>query len=432
LLTTAKAANLSALADNIEIAEQRFNEFQRRATNGLPDLSQVWPEFLQEFQTTVEELRVAEEELRRQNALLMNANEAAVGEHRRYQELYDFAPDGYVVMDARGIIREANRAAVSLLRVQPRFLVGKPLIVFVVKNDRSAFEGLLQRLQNENEIRGAEIQIQPRRGRPLPVALYIAAVRDAGHRLIGLRCLLHDISSLKEAQRRMLQTERLAAIGQTVTALAHESRNALQRMQACLSMLALEVPDRPPALDLLARLQKAQDSLSRLFEDVREYAVPIKLERRLCNLREVWREAWAHLEPLQQHRDVELQDLTGDLDLNCLIDSFRLEQVFRNVLDNALAACHDPVRITITARATQVDGREAVELSIRDNGPGIPAEKREKVFEPFYTTKTRGTGLGMAIARRIIESHGGQIAVGDGDEKGADISITLPRGSVRE
>ena len=89
----------------------------------------------------------------------------------------------------------------------------------------------------------------------------------------------HDITFLKQAQERALQSERLAAIGQMVTGLAHESRNALQRSQACLEMLALAVRDRPEALDLIERLQKAQDHLHHLYEDVRGYAAPIKLDK---------------------------------------------------------------------------------------------------------------------------------------------------------
>jgi signal transduction histidine kinase len=146
-----------------------------------------------------------------------------------------------------------------------------------------------------------------------------------------------------------------------------------------------------------------------------------------------------------------------------VVDLFRLEQVFRNILDNALAACPDPVRISLTASVTQLHGREALVIFIGDNGPGIARELREKVFEPFYTTKARGTGLGMAIARRIVEAHGGQITVCDtpfsspaavnvgqafepdrqarkpnlqegqgsvGEMRGAEIAITLPRGDL--
>lgn len=105
-----------------------------------------------------------------------------------------------------------------------------------------------------------------------------------------------DITDRKVAEERALQSERLAAIGQTVTGLAHESRNAFQRSQACLELLALELEDRPEELELVSRIQRALDHLHRLYEEVRDYAAPIKLDRQLCDLAHLWRDAWSHLE----------------------------------------------------------------------------------------------------------------------------------------
>jgi hypothetical protein len=237
----------------------------------------------------------------------------------------------------------------------------------------------------------------------------------------------HDITDLKDAQERALRSERLAAIGQVVTGLAHESRNALQRSQACLEMLALKVEDRPEALDLIARIQKAQDQLHLLYEDVRGYAAPIRLERRECDLAAIWREAWTQLESQRKSRQATLLEACVVPECWLTIDPFRMEQVFRNVLENALAACPDPVVITLSCTTTQIHETPALRVVFRDNGPGFSREDRQRLFEPFYTTKTKGTGLGMAISRRIIEAHGGRIAVGDASERGAEIAITLPR-----
>jgi two-component system, LuxR family, sensor kinase FixL len=239
----------------------------------------------------------------------------------------------------------------------------------------------------------------------------------------------HDITFLKQAQERTLQAERLAAIGQVVAGLAHESRNALQRSQACLEMLALTVRDRPEALDLIARLQKAQDHLHHLYEDVRSYAAPIKLEKSPCDLSLVWREAWVHLEPARKDKQAVLREPANGVDLRCVADAFRMEQVFRNILDNSLAACAAPAEVEIRARPTELAGQPALCVWVEDNGPGIAQDQRQKVFDPFYTTKAKGTGLGMAIAKRIVEAHAGRIAVAEGNGTGAAISITLPRGT---
>lgn len=235
-----------------------------------------------------------------------------------------------------------------------------------------------------------------------------------------------DITTLKRAQEQALQSERLAAIGQMVTGLAHESGNALARSQACLEMLALEVEDRPEAVDLIGRIQKAQDHLRHLYEEVRGYAAPLKLERDTWDVVAICRQAWTNLAVLRQGRVANLVEPTDGVAVECRVDHFRLEQVFRNILENALAACPDPVRIEVRATPAELDGRPAVCLSVRDNGPGLTVEQKQRIFEPFYTTKTKGTGLGMAIARRIVEAHGGRIAVG-ASAPGAELLITLPR-----
>jgi signal transduction histidine kinase len=205
-------------------------------------------------------------------------------------------------------------------------------------------------------------------------------------------------------------------------------------------MLAWEVEDRPEALRLIERIQKAQDHLAQLYQEVRGYAAPLKLERDVWDPAAVWRQAWENLALLRQGRDAALSEERDGVDSRCNLDPFRLEQVFRNVFENALAACADPVRVVVRCQAAELDGRPAVRVAVRDNGPGLGPEQRQRIFDPFFTTKTKGTGLGMAIAKRIIEAHGGRIAVGpDPDSRpppedrhaaesgGAEIVITLPR-----
>jgi PAS domain S-box-containing protein len=239
-----------------------------------------------------------------------------------------------------------------------------------------------------------------------------------------------DITALKQAQERTLQAERLAAIGQMVAGLAHESGNALARSQACLEMLEMEVGDRPEALNLIGRIQKAQNHLQQLYGEVRNYAAPLKLERQSHSLRSIWRQAWANLAEQRHGRTAMLREECEDVDLHCLVDAFRLEQVFRNILENALASCCDPVEIVVSCSASLLEGQPALRIAVRDNGPGLNLEQWQRIFEPFFTTKTKGTGLGMAIAKRIVEAHGGQIAVGMPPGPGAEIQLLLPRGNT--
>jgi signal transduction histidine kinase len=242
--------------------------------------------------------------------------------------------------------------------------------------------------------------------------------------------IFRDVTRYKRAVEREIQAGRLSAMAQMIAGLAHESRNAFQRSQASLEMLALEVEDQPETLQLVQQIQKAQDHLHYLYEEVNDYAAPIKLDRHKCDIAQVWRDTWAHLEVERSRKNVSLHEENACPDATCRADPNALEQVFRNVLENAIVACPEQGRIMIRCLPVRLAGEAAIEIRVADDGPGLEADVREKIFEPFFTTKTKGTGLGLAIARRLVEAHGGSITAGEGDGAGTEILIVVPRGAV--
>lgn len=227
-------------------------------------------------------------------------------------------------------------------------------------------------------------------------------------------------------QDKLLQAERLAAMGQMVSAIAHESRNALQRIQVGVDVLRYEIDEGTEEREDLERIFRAKQDLQQLHDELRSFAGPIKLAVSAGELSEVWRQAWTNLQVSRTGRNVQLIEQTNGVDLNCKFDSFRLEQVFRNLFENSLAACTDPVQITVTCADTDNAESPGLTITVCDNGPGLPKELKTRVFEAFQTTKAKGTGLGMAIAKRFIDAHAGTIEVGS-DRGGAEFRITFPR-----
>ena len=218
----------------------------------------------------------------------------------------------------------------------------------------------------------AEIVNRHRDGQDYYVELHVSPVFDASGRVTNYVATQRDITGRRLAEERMLQSQRLAAIGEMVTGLAHESRNALQRSMACLETLATEVEDRPDALDLVKRVQKAQDHLRHLYEEVRNYAAPLNLHREKLDISEIWREAWSHLEVLRAGRKATLREREiAGIDLHAEVDSFSLGQVFRNIFENALVACNDPCELVIACLPVRLESRSALQISILDNGPGL-------------------------------------------------------------
>jgi PAS domain S-box-containing protein len=354
------------------------------------------------------------------------AEEALVQEKNFVESLIEQAQAIVLLLDPQGRIVRFNPYLENLTGLHLKDTQGQDwLEAFVHESDRDrtrrAFEVALARGE------GGAVASFLADDREREIKWSSKTLRDAEGRPLGALLIGHDVTDLNEAQRKALQAERLAAIGQMMTGLTHESRNALQRSKACLEILALEVEDRPDALDLVRRIERAQDHLQQLYEEVRSYAAPINLRRESCDLRRLWRETWSHLNSLLREKPVRLEELDCNVDLICQVDPFALGQVIRNVFENAIHAVPAGGAIKICSAPIEIEGRPGIRLAFQDNGPGLGPEQRERIFEPFFTTKTKGTGLGMAIAKRIMQSHGGQIEVTDRPGPGAEIVLTLPR-----
>jgi PAS domain S-box-containing protein len=376
----------------------------------------------EELTVTLEELRVIEEVLRRQNEELAAAQTVILAERQWYQELFIFAPDGYLVTDADGLIHESNLAAAELLGRQRRFLHGKQLRVFVLAEDLAKFDRVLARVRHDGWVFWDGLRLNRGDRPPVPVAVHVKIADQIPGQGAQLRWQFHDLTALRAGQERVARADRLAAIGQTVAAIGHDSRSILQRAQACLRLLRLELGQQPAALGLVDRTGRALDDLARLFEDIRSVVASPRLSCRPCDLRDVWRAAWEHTVPLIGPA-ARLEEMAGDP--RCEADPFRLGQVFCNLFDNALAAGARQVTVALTD--AELDGRPAVRVVVRDDGPGLTAEQRRRLFEPFYTSRPDGTGLGMAVVQGVVEAHAGTVAAADRDGPGAEIAITLPR-----
>lgn len=245
-----------------------------------------------------------------------------------------------------------------------------------------------------------------------------------------LRAAVMRAVKLLEMEEKIVQSERLAAIGQMMTVLTHESGNVLARGNALLEMLAMEVEDRPAAVELIGRLEKVHFDLRRLYEEVRNYAAPIELDCELWDLGSVWRQTWRNVTSTKEHgKKCSLTEHVAGVDLRCEVDSFRFDQVFRNLFDNAIAAGPDPVSIEVSCSEAELYGKPALRIGVRDNGPGLTPTQAKRIFAPFYTTKPKGTGLGLAIVARIVEAHHGEITVQSESGCGAEFVITVPRRS---
>lgn len=338
------------------------------------------------------------------------AEEALRDSEARVRAILDSAVDAVITIDTHGTIRDVNTAATRLFGYTAGELLGANVSLLMPAPHRDEHDGYLRNYVQTGVAKiigiGREVVGKRKDGSTFPMHLAVSEAQLPEQRIFT--GMVRDLTDLHRAQQKALQSERLAAIGEMVTGLAHESRNALQRTKACLEMLELELEANSEGLDLLRRVQAAQDHLHHLFEEVRGYAAPLVLKHSKCHLDDIWREAWSILGDGRASR-IRFQVHTQTSDLGCEGDRHSLLQLFRIIFENAIAACRDEGAVSLTIHSLEGEN-PALEVVIRDTGPGFSPEQQARVFEPFYTTKTAGTGLGMAIARRIVDAHQGEIS----------------------
>ena len=430
----------------LDVFRSSQNIFEVRMQQRSQDLSQV----VRALGDEVSERRRAEE--------VLQASE------QRLRLMIEHAYDAFIVIDSEGNVAEWNPQAEATFGWSRGEVLGKELGQLIIpEHFREAHrKGMLHfAATGEGPVLNRRLNFTAlhRLGHEIPVELTISPIRWRKGYLFA--AFVRDVSSRLEMEEKLRQAERLAAIGQMVTGLAHESRNVLQRIQACLDLLSLKVRDKPEQLELVADIQKAQDRLHHLYQEVRDYAAPIKLQKQQVDVHALLMETWFEVAQVYENRNARVEHLyalpltspakrdTGEFEtftaspppnndsavapaigrdaFVCEVDRLGIGQVFRNIFENSLAATEDPVHIEANWSATHLHGRPALRVAIRDNGPGLTPEAQQRIFDPFFTTKVKGTGLGMAIVKRIVEANGGQIYVGDTSKPGAEIVVVLPR-----
>ena len=198
----------NVFGQQMEAARKRWETLFEQV-NALPTKAPLVAECLEELSISTQELEVAAEQLRQQNEELTFSRVEIEKERQRYLELFEFAPDGYLVTDGRGNIREANRAAADLLRLHQDLLAHKPLAVFISKKERPAFYQRLNELELgvQEKVHDWEISFSPREGPPFYGALTVSTVRDAKGRLVGLRWLIQDVTRRCRAEEALRESE---------------------------------------------------------------------------------------------------------------------------------------------------------------------------------------------------------------------------------
>ncbi len=281
----------------------------------------------------------------------------------------------------------------------------------------------------------AESEIELAGGGTVPVSLQTAPIHGAGGDLRGAVAVLRDLSRIKALEAEVRRGERLAALGQMALALAHEIRNPLSAIRGVAQLLEAEL-GRGAYGEHLAVMRGEIDRVNRVMEALLDLGRPLRFAFAAVNLHELLERVCLLADPAATAQGVQLVR-RYDPSLPALwADPDRLTQVFQNLVQNGIEAMPGGGRLTLTTRVSRdavygkVDlgggPRPLVEVQVADEGEGIPEGLRDRVFDPFVTTKPRGLGLGLALAHRIVEEHRGALRVTSSPGKGTVFTCYLP------
>jgi two-component system, NtrC family, sensor histidine kinase HydH len=350
----------------------------------------------------------------------LEGSQQSLGEMRAFTDiLVSSLPVGLIATDSQGVIRVCNEAASGVLGIDTGRIRGKiPEICLP--------PGLVQMFFANSVVDNAERQkeilldLHPDKHTTLQLASMV--VRDTDGRLAGEVLLIRDLTAVKLLEKELQRSERLAALGKMAAGVAHELRNPLSSIKGLAVLLKSQLVASGSTVETADILVKEVERLNRSIGELLDYAKPGQLEREPTAIDEIIKKTVSLVQvDAESYKISIVQGLAADLPL-VHVDQDKLNQVLLNLLLNAIQAMPNGGVLTVK---TEHDGGMVV-ISVRDSGVGIPPENLQRVFDPYFTTKSNGTGLGLALSAKIVEEHGGTIKIFSTPHEYTEIKVMLP------
>ena len=334
-------------------------------------------------------------------------------------EVVAHLPVGLIATDSRGRIAFFNAAAEKITDTPRSEAIGQDPARILPQR----LCGLESEIETGHTITEREMTCRFRAADPVPVSVSATRIFNEVEQLVGNVLILRDLGEVRRLEAEIRRQEKLAALGALAAGVAHEIRNPLSSIKGLATyfsgLFSKDSDDRRAARVMIEEV----DRLNRVISDLLDFARPTDLKRRAVDLN-----------PLLQHalgliqQDAATQKITVDQHLSddlCPADADpdRLSQCLLNLFVNAVQAMSPGGRLTVSTRREK---GQQVAIVVADTGVGMTPEEMERVFNPYFTTKTDGTGLGLAIVHKIIDAHDGRIAVESAPGSGTQFKLILP------
>ena len=339
----------------------------------------------------------------------------------RWRSIVESAVDGIITIDHRGRIETFNPAAERLFGYSRDEVLGRNVSMLMPAPYQAEHDHYLKRYLDTHDAKiigiGREVTGLRKDGTTFPMHLSVGEVLiEGGVRFTGI---VRDLTDRVALEQKLREESGLARIGELAAVLAHEVKNPLAAVSGAVQMISGVLPPHSDERQITTEVLQRLDGLSALMGDLLLYARPPHPSPAVIDGLELVNNlvAFFRQDPAWRELSVEVRGTA-----TAIADPELLKIALQNLLLNAAQATRGRGRVNV--ELAQTDGVTTVEVS--DNGPGIPANVRERVFTPFFTTKARGTGLGLATVKQIAEAHGGGISIAATSSSGTTMRLTLP------
>jgi PAS domain S-box-containing protein len=351
--------------------------------------------------------------------------EGALGaSEARWHAIVDSAVDGIIVIDAHGRIEAFNHAAERLFGYTVDEVLGRNVDMLMPSPHREEHDTYLSRYLATGRAKiigiGREVQGRRKDGTTFPLHLSVGEITIQGER--KFTGILHDLTARVQMEGRLREQEALAKLGEMAAVIAHEIKNPLAGIRGAIQVFGGRMMQEGANTQILKEIIARIDSLDQMMKDMLLFARPPKPKPAPIDLVPLVRMTANLLSTDPALRDVEI-DVQGNAP-PVSVDAEMMRVVFQNLLINGAHAMQGKGRIRVAVEVSD----STYQIAFVDGGPGIPPDVREKIFTPFFTTKSRGSGLGLPTVKRLIEAHNGQIAVDCPPAGGTTVLIRLPAG----
>ena len=345
------------------------------------------------------------------------------------ETIFNAILEGVIVTDPKGRIIYLNQAACGFFGIKSEASLGQPLAEVVRGLDWDGLGGL----GGEVISRDLEVFYPDNRLLNFYVVPLLSDEIDGGEReTVGRAIILRDITQTRRATEETIESERFSALTMLAAGVAHEVGNPLNSLDIHLQLMQRSLQKLPAKSrsELEKAVNVARGEVSRLDHIITQFLRAIRpqpLDLQPGSVNSIVEESIAFLEPEIQDRDV-LVECDLDPGLPALeLDRDQIKQAFYNVVRNSFQAMKTGGILRIRTGADETH----VNVSFSDTGGGIPPENISRIFEPYFTTKSGGSGLGLLIVRRIIRAHGGEVVLESASGKGLTLTLRLPRADRR-